>query len=250
MANKDVSLWHQAMNGIVGSDEPGIHLPYLTLKTVIGIAVAVVGNVLISLALNLQKLAHLRLAKERKRARMERELHVSGDRRYSRSPHDRTPSEDPATGSHELETQPLIQDSSTNVPRARYGASASVGTRRDDSRSRKSIASTRGRILGKPQRKPNFASRFLPFCIGHGIKGDHGNISHTQEVSAIPVDVIPAEHLVTLNGNRSHKCPSPEVWEDEGTESDYLRSKLWYVFLHWMVITLSLKYVSGGLDSF
>ncbi|KAF8558822.1 DUF803-domain-containing protein [Imleria badia] len=42
-------------------DNPRIGLPHLTLQTVIGISVAIAGNVLISLALNLQKLAHLRL---------------------------------------------------------------------------------------------------------------------------------------------------------------------------------------------
>lgn len=227
----DVSSWSEVMNRTASSDEPGVDMPHLTLQTVIGISVAVAGNVLISLALNLQKLAHLRLAKERTQARMERELHVSGDRIYSRSLHDRTPSEDPAA-THEPEAQPLIQDSSTTGSRTHYGASASVETRRDDSRSRKSTSSTRVRKSGKPQRKPNFASRFLPFRISlhGGAKDGHENVSH-QEVSAIPVHVIPAEHLVTLDGNRRQKCPSPEVLEDEGTESDYLRSKLWLVFL-------------------
>jgi hypothetical protein len=40
-------------------------LPTLTTQTVIGIAVAISGNILISLALNLQKLAHKRLDAER-----------------------------------------------------------------------------------------------------------------------------------------------------------------------------------------
>ena len=41
-------------------DVPEIHLPELDKRTVIGVSVAIAGNVLISLALNLQKLAHRR----------------------------------------------------------------------------------------------------------------------------------------------------------------------------------------------
>jgi drug/metabolite transporter (DMT)-like permease len=44
----------------------------------------------------------------------------------------------------------------------------------------------------------------------------------------IPVDVIPAERIVAWNGNGRRAPPSPELWEEEGTESDYLRSKIWW----------------------
>lgn len=222
-----MSSWSEGRNHTVSIDEPGIDLPHLTLQTIIGITVAIAGNVLISLALNLQKLAHIRLEKAQKQARMERELHVSGDAPRSRSPHDQRPSGDPAACSHESETQPLIQDSSTNRARARYGNTTSPGTRRDDSRSRKSTSSARGRKPGQPSRKPSFVSRCIPFHLGqHG--GVNENVSHTQETLAIPVDVIPAERIVSLNGNGRRAPPSPELWEEEGTESDYLRSKIWW----------------------
>ncbi|KAG1755862.1 magnesium transporter NIPA-domain-containing protein [Suillus lakei] len=221
----DVSLWSEGRNHTAILDEPGIGLPHLTLQTGIGITVAIAGNVLISLALNLQKLAHIRLEKAQKQARMEREIHVSGDALRSRSPHDQRPSGDPVACSHESETQPLIQGSSTS--RARYGTSTSVGTRRDDSRSRKSTSSARGRRPGQPPRKPSFASRFIPFRLGqHG--GVNENVSHSQETLAIPVDVIPAERIVALNGKGRRASPPPELWEEEGTESDYLRSKIWW----------------------
>lgn len=230
--NMDVSSWSEALNRTASVDEPRIDLPHLTLQTGIGISVAIAGNVLISLALNLQKLAHLRLSRERRQARMERELH-SVDRLRSRSLQDQAPSEDPAS-SDEPETQPLIPDSSASGPRARYGASAEAETRRDNSRSRKSTSLTRGRRVSKPQRKPSFASRFLPFRISlhDGVNDDREDVSHTQEASAIPVDVIPAECLVALNGNHMRRYPAEDL-EDEGTESDYLRSKLWSVFLFW-----------------
>lgn len=222
-----MSSWSEGRNNTASSDEPGIGLPHLTLQTIIGITVAIAGNVLISLALNLQKLAHIRLEKAQKQARLERELHVSGDALRSRSPHDQRPSGDPAACSHESETQPLIQGSSTSRSRACYGNSTSPGTRRDDSRSRKSTSSARGRRPGQPSRKPSFVSRYIPFHLGqHG--GVNENVSHTQETLEIPVDVIPAERIVATNGNGKRAPPSPELWEEEGTESDYLRSKIWW----------------------
>lgn len=222
-----MSSWSEGRNHTASSDEPGIGLPHLTLQTIIGITVAIAGNVLISFALNLQKLAHIRLEKAQKQARLERELHVSGDALRSRSPHDQRPSGDPAACSHESETQPLIQGSSTSRSRACYGNSTSPGMRRDDSRSRKSTSSARGRRPGQPSRKPSFVSRYIPFHLGqHG--GVNENVSHTQETLEIPVDVIPAERIVATNGNGKRAPPSPELWEEEGTESDYLRSKIWW----------------------
>lgn len=222
-----MSSWSEGRNNTASSDEPGIGLPHLTLQTIIGITVAIAGNVLISFALNLQKLAHIRLEKAQKQARLERELHVSGDALRSRSPHDQRPSGDPAACSHESETQPLIQGSSTSRSRACYGNTTSPGTRRDDSRSRKSTSSARGRRPGQPSRKPSFVSRYIPFHLSqHG--GVNENVSHTQETLEIPVDVIPAERIVATNGNGKRAPPSPELWEEEGTESDYLRSKIWW----------------------
>lgn len=223
----DISSWSEGRNHAASIDEPGIGLPHLTLQTVIGITVTIAGNVLISLALNLQKLAHIRLEKAQKQARMERELHISGNTLRSRSPHDQRPSGDPAACSHESETQPLIQGSFDGYSGARHGTSTSPGTRRDDSRSRKSTSSARERRLGQPSRKPSFVSRFIPFRLGqHG--GVNENVSHTQETLAISVDVIPAERIVALKGNGRRAPPPPELWEEEGTESDYLRSKIWW----------------------
>ncbi|KAG2158827.1 magnesium transporter NIPA-domain-containing protein [Suillus bovinus] len=223
----DLSSWSKGKNHTTNIDELGIDLPHLTLQTAIGITVAIAGNVLISLALNLQKLAHIRLEKTRKQARIERELHVSGDALRSRSPHDQGLSGDPAACSHESETQPLIQGSSASHSRTRYGTSTSPGTRRDDSRSRKSSSSARGRRPGQPSRNSSLVSRFIPFRPGQP-GGVNKNISHTQGTLAIPVDVIPAERIVAVNGNDRRAPPSPELWEEEGTESDYLRSKIWW----------------------
>jgi hypothetical protein len=49
------------MFGRVGIYQGIDDLPKLTVRTAVGIVIAVTGNVLISLALNLQKLAHRRM---------------------------------------------------------------------------------------------------------------------------------------------------------------------------------------------
>ena len=49
--------WH----GVHMFDHGEVELPQVTTSSVIGITVAICGNVLISLALNFQKLAHKRL---------------------------------------------------------------------------------------------------------------------------------------------------------------------------------------------
>jgi len=51
---EDTTDWIHALRGV---DD----LPQMTTRTFIGILVAVTGNILISLALNLQKLAHKRV---------------------------------------------------------------------------------------------------------------------------------------------------------------------------------------------
>jgi len=54
--------------GLVGEVTKLDDLPKLTMRTVIGIVIAVSGNVLISLALNLQKLAHRRVDEMKNRS--------------------------------------------------------------------------------------------------------------------------------------------------------------------------------------
>lgn len=56
---EDTNDW---IHGLRGFDD----LPQMTTRTFIGILVAVTGNILISLALNLQKLAHKRVENMKK----------------------------------------------------------------------------------------------------------------------------------------------------------------------------------------
>ncbi|EGO01857.1 hypothetical protein SERLA73DRAFT_103923 [Serpula lacrymans var. lacrymans S7.3] len=81
----------------------GFDLPHLTLQTSIGISVAIAGNILISLALNVQKLAHRRLERERKKAKRE------GTNR-ARNDTARQGESGPASSDVELDNNPIVSD--------------------------------------------------------------------------------------------------------------------------------------------
>ncbi|KAF9222071.1 DUF803-domain-containing protein [Gyrodon lividus] len=218
------------MNSTTTIDEPGIGLPHLTLQTVIGISVAIVGNVLISLALNLQKLAHSRLDRERDKVRRERENRRSQHNTNSgRLAHlDTAPnpggSKQVAHGSLQLERQPLMPHrSSSSPPTTSYGLTHNDdSTASDDARSRKSSNAARSR---RRQHKQSFTSRFLPLRLnlGSNTSDPSGIHAHTPETLGIPVDIIFPDR-----DRRTGKAHLQESDED-GNESDYLYSKLWWM---------------------
>ncbi|KIL00278.1 hypothetical protein PAXRUDRAFT_130245 [Paxillus rubicundulus Ve08.2h10] len=215
------------MNSTTAIDEPGIDLPHLTLQTVIGISVAIAGNVLISLALNLQKLAHSRLDRERDQVRRER---GNGRSKHSgRVPHlgaadNHCRSRYIAQDSLQLETQPLIPHrSSSSPPTTSYGLTHNdTSTADDDTRSRRSGNATRS--SRRRQQKQGFSSRFLPFQLNLGNNTSDSSVIHAHrlETSEIPVDVI----FPDRNG-RTRNAHAQES-DEGGNESDYLRSKIWW----------------------
>ncbi|KAH7931387.1 DUF803-domain-containing protein [Leucogyrophana mollusca] len=213
-------------NGTTIIDDPGMNLPRLTLQTAIGISVAIAGNVLISLALNFQKLAHLRIDRERERIRLEQRLDGDGSSANADSGAG-DDLDDSQQQSLLLETQPLASDTSSS-PHSRpdYG-STGANARSDDARSRSSVSPSRARRRNKHQRKPSFVSRFIPFSLGSGLKDQNGNRPKSQ-VAAMPVDVIEEDQITTRNDNANGKKLSTKDLEEDGNESDYLRSKLWW----------------------
>ncbi|THV08716.1 DUF803-domain-containing protein [Dendrothele bispora CBS 962.96] len=189
--------------------------PELTSATVIGISVAIAGNILISLALNLQKLAHKRLDAE-KIARNGtdnngKSRQSNGNTRLSSTMEEDNEDEDdpdpefsinqhkPQTivGSSSSETQPLLlfpQSTSSNE----YGTSA------------QNFPPTPRAGLSRP----------LPSRRGS---------SRVTAIPAMPVDIIDGD---TIRGRipNSHK-PSHNVDTKDlgdGYESEYLKSKLWW----------------------
>ena len=215
--------------------DPGIALPHLTLQTAIGITVAISGNVLVSLALNLQKLAHIRLDRGRQNSPpdVERESRPPGRDTNARITHSNSATRFGAAQqaldeNNWFETQPLIPHRSpSQPPPSSYGlAQYDVPVAGDDTRSRKSSSAARPR---RHQRKRSFASRFPPLRLmlgGDSSDSLNGRV-HRSDSSAIPVeDVFPQRNTRTSHQGKG-KGTSWNTIED-GNESDYLRSKLWF----------------------
>ncbi|KAN0097300.1 Magnesium transporter NIPA domain containing protein [Tylopilus felleus] len=205
--------------------DPGIALPHFTIKAIVGISVSIAGNILISFALNLQKLAHLRLDHGRQNGQSD----VEREGRPVRVTHpdlERVGTVQQASGgNHQFETQPLIpRRSSSQPPPTTYGlAQCHISVNGDDARSHKSSNAARSR---RRQRKPSFVPRFLPLPL---MLGNDSHPSSTRvnlsNTSAVPVeDALPQQNVRTNhqgNGTSKHA-------DGDRNESDYLRSRLWW----------------------
>lgn len=214
----------------ISPDDPRIVLPHLTLQTVVGISVSIAGNVLISLALNLQKLAHLRLdRRQNSLPDAEREGRPPGRDMNTRSTNHPESAvrfcaaQQALEEDHQFETQPLIpKRSPSQSPSSSYGlAQYSVPIAGDDSRSRKSSNAARAR---RHQRKPSFASHFLPLRL---VLGADSSSAGADSSTLLVGDVFPQRSTRT-NHHDNRKVSSGNTTKD-GKESDYLRSKIWFV---------------------
>lgn len=220
----------RSLKSWVPMDDPGIALPHLTLQTVTGISVAIAGNVLISLALNLQKLAHLRLAHGRQNGSPDVEWEGGRpgcDTSTMISHSDTAARLGAAQQALEGESQPLVPHrSSSQPPPLSYGlANYNVPVAGDDTRSRKSSNTARSR---QQQRKPSFVSRFLPprSMIGNGSSSSSNYRVDLSDSSSIPVeDVLPGRNTRTSHQGKGKGSARHTV--EDGKESDYLHSKLW-----------------------
>ncbi|KAF9498534.1 DUF803-domain-containing protein [Pleurotus eryngii] len=167
-------------------------LPKVSTATFIGITVAIAGNVLISLALNLQKLAHRRL--EDDKAGRSEELSVRRDTDSN--------SESAVNGSKPDNRQPLTN----NVPRS-YGA-------------RESTAS----IDALPEHKRTSWGWLIPLKTRG--KRDIAEEEAATLTRPLRVDIMTEEtdrDAENRHGSHGPRTPS------KGNESDYLKSKLWRV---------------------
>ncbi|KAK7695567.1 hypothetical protein QCA50_000203 [Cerrena zonata] len=182
----------------------GLEWPNISHATVAGIAVAISGNVLISLALNCQKLAHRRLEAEREAAAKSAATEpsttrseISGDGYFAATRH-LNGSELPHLIS---ETEPLLSPSTP-------GLEHTSNPRREVKRS--------------------FLSRLWRGRATRAAReSDHAHVAATHVM--MPVDVVTVNRTSRSNG-RSHD-PKPDSDQDsyDGNESDYLKSKLWWL---------------------
>lgn len=195
-------------------------LPKLTTAMIIGIVVAITGNVLISLALNLQKLAHKRIeARTSVHQRPSREngktnhgssFTRSREHRRAAGPSlDENDEDDllrhPEESSQrdDTETQALFSIPNPSSPPSDYGATW---------REQHNFLTS------------DLESRILP-------SGADGDIQ-SQIISSIPIDDVTEESALNDRQGRGQKSSSRKTAKvnlTEGNETEYLRSKLWYV---------------------
>ncbi|KIP09201.1 hypothetical protein PHLGIDRAFT_103209 [Phlebiopsis gigantea 11061_1 CR5-6] len=218
-------------------------LPKLDRATAAGISVAIAGNILISLALNCQKLAHRRLELEREHAR---EL-------LDQKPDDRRPLHGPdALGITEEEdineTTNDDQRWSSEVPYPDGTASATPGAvllETEPLLDRNGRPASAYDTSGLPHisSKPSLAwyARLSPWRKRARRIAREADFAHLQSAhSLVPVDIVRARP----------KSPRRESSESSvisnGTESDYLKSKLWWVGFTLMNVGETGNFISYG----
>lgn len=217
----------------------GIEFPNVNTATAIGITVAIAGNILISLALNVQKLAHKRMEAEKLHRLKARELKGkrtagettngnAGGRHVGPSlveeeeedEGERTPTErlenvfvQPSAGSATtprpaIESLPLLAASDTNLPAHGYGSG-----------SRPASSHTVPQYKIPKSQKRTLLSRFLPFQT-------HPKPTHSPVLLPVEVVAIKTSSQTRTNGKKEN---GNLLDDEDGHESDYLKSRLWCV---------------------
>ncbi|KAJ7086735.1 magnesium transporter NIPA-domain-containing protein [Mycena epipterygia] len=196
--------WH-------GNIDLGNKLPELTTGTVIGITVAITGNVLISLALNLQKLAHKRGETEKLRRRQAQRA-TNGASHPNGSHPDGIPEagEYPESDEMPSDDTPLAEATVVVPQRSDYGST-----------SRSSSSTSLHDTSVSP--KKTLLSRLFHSKHPHATNG-----IPSERTTLLPVDVITEEEI--MSAQRPKRKPEDEESDfEEGNESDYLKSKLWWL---------------------
>ncbi|KAI0332470.1 DUF803-domain-containing protein [Cubamyces sp. BRFM 1775] len=182
----------------------GIDLPQITTTTAAGIGVAILGNILISLALNCQKLAHRRLETERQAKAQE--LRRPKPHRSTSAPIRRVSEErpnQPLSTTHStplaavavLETDPLLEESEESLDHAQ--------------------SQTPTQTTPKPARR---------WLFSHYNPARDAERSHLAGTHALmPVDILP------IRSDSSSEAQNHKEELHDGNESDYLKSKLWWL---------------------
>jgi len=207
-----------ARNDLLGilddSDPITPHLPELTRGTIAGILVAISGNILISLALNCQKLAHKRLEKEREsRTGTPRsdEIEEEGGDDGGRPQSEILAPPESTRGEIENGSVPVVAVVETEPLLGATDRESSYGT---------------PAIVTKPTILSRFSRRY-----GRDVRNiEDADETHLASAHAlIPVDVIPARIEQGSDGQSKQRRAELETSDvDMGNESDYLKSKLWW----------------------
>ncbi|KZP24520.1 DUF803-domain-containing protein [Athelia psychrophila] len=233
------------LNSQLLNEDTGIHFPDMTSGSVIGITVAICGNILISLALNFQKLAHNRLDREKSRQAREQELKT---RKNSAVPSDNEdadsedaegtsrhpiPPQGPQfAGNSPLESSPLLRHFHSDPLSNNYGTDTPGDSRvglishSDANSPPLSPASTDNK---------KFMARLNPF-VQRSKKQRTSNLMEVHEDTEpsdvthvlVPVDEV-VYSLAAAKHGKALKNDDDDLPPEHGNESDYLKSKLWWL---------------------
>ncbi|KAL7282198.1 hypothetical protein ACG7TL_003667 [Trametes sanguinea] len=180
----------------------GVNLPRITPSAAAGIGIAISGNILISLALNCQKLAHRRLEREREAAA--KELRRPKPIRSTSAPIGRV--------SEEPERSVSGTARSTPIPAIAVLESDPL------------LESADGVQPGEAERSPPRPVRRWLFSHTHPARdADRSHLASTHAL--MPVDVLPIPEDHSSFEEDGFKREDVE----NGNESDYLKSKLWWL---------------------
>ncbi|KAF5393723.1 hypothetical protein D9757_000171 [Collybiopsis confluens] len=191
--------------------------PELSTGTIIGISVAIAGNVLISISLNLQKLAHKRMNGERSPGSFSDTVHGST----------KTPSLN-SEGGQVSTVEEGEEGGDSGAESSGTGTASNIRAPESESlfpfpRGPQTPATLRdygSTLPPSSSKKRKLASRILPF-----------RSRQKPRLVLLPVDIVPQNrnHFKQSPTNTSSQVGSQLKDQVEtGNESDYLKSKLWW----------------------
>jgi hypothetical protein len=201
-------------------------------QSLIGIAVAIGGNVLISLALNCQKLAHKRLEIQKQKQ--------SGIGSRGNSVDSREGSDDLSLADAEERGTPTDETRPLVLERERRDSYTIPSKSHSRPRSRPRLVIPRD--AASPRRRSGLASSPLT-----------AERESVDDLQAVAIEITGEENGRDALAKRGNVETIDEEDEDDdtqkGNESDYLRSKLWCVYSHARVAVMLMKGGAGGLVS-
>ncbi|KAF5333466.1 hypothetical protein D9611_002306 [Ephemerocybe angulata] len=189
-------------------------LPAISTQTFVGIVVAISGNVLISFALNLQKLAHKR-TEQKRRLQAQETLKQDGhlDHVVPEEPHEeeqqafeheREQVHDRADAVNEAQAETLSLIVHPVVQVRDYGA-ASPGSDRDASRGPE----------GPGLKRRSIISRLIPF--------------KSRKKQAFPIEIVTEQAVLHGLSHNTKQDKSVDDASVDHNEGDYLKSKIWWL---------------------
>jgi hypothetical protein len=207
-----------------GTFEP----PELSTATAIGITVAIAGNILISLALNLQKLAHRRVERARVNSRTQNNAPVPNGSSTNQNAVGNMRGRDANRGiSGRIDDDRLEEaefDDNGDVFRGR--PSRALGAARHNRLETQNLLSSSGRDYGagtgsssidqKQASRKTFLSKFIPRRLRSRLPGGWGDRVRSND----------RPQASALNGSSIRAKPK---FSEDHNESDYLKSKLWFL---------------------